>query len=625
MAARSAGIARRRAAVLAAAVVAAALARPAAAASHNLILFVPDGLRAAVVDAKSAPTFARVRDEGVDFVNSHALFPTFTTANASAFATGHLLGDTGDFSNTIFTGFALASAGGSMTPFLENDAVLREMNSHFGGNYLNELSILDAAQQAGWQTAAIGKRGPAAIQALAALGGSGTLIVDDGTGRTGGVPLAARWADAFRSAGLDLRAPGRGANGRPGNLDHPGTRVANVAQQRYFVDVTTRVVLPRFKASGKAFVLVFWSRDPDGTQHNQGDSPNKLVPGINGPTSAAAIRNADSNLAEILKALRALDLTATTDVVVAADHGFSTISKRSRTSAAAAGRYSDVTADELPPGFVAIDLAAALQRDDPRLKLFDAAGGRVVDWKAGQHPRRGTALIGRAAAQPAIVVVANGGSDLIYLPGDEPRKRLRRIVGILLGEDYVSGLFADAALGRPAGTLPLSAIGLAGSALTPRPALVVNFASTSTGCARPVRCAVEIADTGLQQGQGMHGSFSRADTWNFMAAVGPDFRRHYVDRMPASNADIAMTIAQILKLRLPHKGKLLGRVLGESLRGGEAAPFHRRTRVSARAPNGLRTVLKEQSVGATRYFDAAGFAGRSVGLPPLEFSRPDPH
>jgi len=29
-------------------------------------------------------------------------------------------------------------------------------------------------------------------------------------------------------------------------------------------------------------VLVFWSRDPDGTQHNQGDSLNQLVPGING-------------------------------------------------------------------------------------------------------------------------------------------------------------------------------------------------------------------------------------------------------------------------------------------------------------------------------------------------------
>ena len=37
-------------------------------------------------------------------------------------------------------------------------------------------------------------------------------------------------------------------------------------------------------------------------------------------------------------------------------------------------------------------------------------------------------------------------------------------------------------------------------------------------------CAVNVADTGLQQGQGMHGSFNRADTMNFMAAIGPDFQ-----------------------------------------------------------------------------------------------------
>jgi hypothetical protein len=28
----------------------------------------------------------------------------------------------------------------------------------------------------------------------------------------------------------------------------------------------------------------------------------------------------------------------------------------------------------------------------------------------------------------------------------------------------------------------------------------------------------------------MHGGFSRADTWNFMAAVGPDFKAAYVDQ-----------------------------------------------------------------------------------------------
>jgi hypothetical protein len=50
-----------------------------------------------------------------------------------------------------------------------------------------------------------------------------------------------------------------------GNATTPGTTVANVAQQDYFVDVTTKVVLPMFKARNKPFVLVFWSRDPDGT------------------------------------------------------------------------------------------------------------------------------------------------------------------------------------------------------------------------------------------------------------------------------------------------------------------------------------------------------------------------
>ncbi len=35
-------------------------------------------------------------------------------------------------------------------------------------------------------------------------------------------------------------------------------------------------------------------------------------------------------------------------------------------------------------------------------------------------------------------------------------------------------------------------------------------------------------------------------------------------------------------------------------------------------PGGLRTLLDEQSVGDTRYFDAAGFAGRTVGLAPTK-------
>jgi predicted AlkP superfamily pyrophosphatase or phosphodiesterase len=68
------------------------------ATPRNLILFVPDGLRALMVRPETAPAMAEVRDKGVNFKNPHSLFPTFTTANASAMATGHYLGDTGDFS-----------------------------------------------------------------------------------------------------------------------------------------------------------------------------------------------------------------------------------------------------------------------------------------------------------------------------------------------------------------------------------------------------------------------------------------------------------------------------------------------------------------------------------------------
>src|SRR6202035_5169247 len=102
---------------------------------------------------------------------------------------------------------------------------------------------------------------------------------------------------------LALATPSRGDNAKAGDARTPGTMVPNTAQQAYMADVATKVVLPMFKARNKPFVLVFWSRDPDGSQHNSGDSLNIVTPGINGPTSFAGIRNADNNLAQLRKAL----------------------------------------------------------------------------------------------------------------------------------------------------------------------------------------------------------------------------------------------------------------------------------------------------------------------------------
>jgi arylsulfatase A-like enzyme len=577
---------------------------------HNLILFVPDGLRGGIVNPQTAPAMAEVRDKGVNFKNSHSLFPTFTTANASAMATGHHLGDTGDFSNTIYTGYPVGAANATITPFLEADPVLHDVDEHFGGDYLNEETVLKLARAKGYSTAAIGKLGPTLIfdhTDKPGADGLHSIVIDDSTGGKDGVPLSEEMKAALAKADLPLAAPSRGDNGKTGDAKTPGTLVPNTAQQAYFADVASKIVLPMFKARNKPFVLVFWSRDPDGTQHNNGDSLNTITPGINGPTSLAGIKNADNNLAQLRKALDDLGLAATTNIMIAADHGFSTISKESKTSPSAKASYEDTPKDFLPMGFLAIDLAKALD-----LPLFDPndKNARVAE---NAHPKAGNGLLGQDPAKPDLVVATNGGSDLIYLPNRD--KRLAdRTINALLEQDYVSGLFVDDKLGRFPGTLPMSQVGLKGKAVTPNPSIVVNFRSYASGCEEPTNCSVEVADTVLRQGQGMHGSFGRGDTMNFMAAIGPDFKAGYVDPLPVSNADVGITITELLALHPVAAGGLTGRVISEALPNGITPKMANGSIVSKPAANGLQTIVKFQRVLSQRYFDVAGFPGRTVGL-----------
>ena len=256
---------------------------------------------------------------------------------------------------------------------------------------------------------------------------------------------------------------------------------------------------------------------------------------------------------------------------------------------------------------MALDLARGLN-----LPLIDPDDGyRAIG--ENEHTKNGNGLIGGDRNRPNVVVAANGGSDLIYIPEGD-KAMAKRIIDVLLTQDYVSGIFVDSKLGKLPGTLSLDDIALDGSAITPHPAIAISFRSFDTVCGEPVHCTVEVADTALQQGQGMHGSFGRGDTWNFMAIQGPDFKAQFVDPAPASNADIGRTIAQLMHLETSDKGKLVGRVLTETMPGGKIPEVSSRVVTSEPAANGLSTVLNMQQVGDTRYFDAAGFPGRTVGL-----------
>jgi len=75
-----------------------------------------------------------------------------------------------------------------------------------------------------------------------------------------------------------------------------------------------------------------------------------------------------------------------------------------------------------------------------------------------------------------------------------------------------------------------------------------------------------------------------------------------------------MTVTQLLGLHASAAGGLEGRVMSEALPNGITPKAAEGKLVSKPAANGLQTIVKYQRVLTQRYFDAAGFAGRTVGL-----------
>jgi hypothetical protein len=101
------------------------LAQAPQAPARNIIIFVADGLRYGSVTKDNMPNMYKLKTEGVDFTNSHSLFPTITMVNASAIATGHYVGDTGNFGNTLHTATPMQHAKGGTVVGLRTTACWR--------------------------------------------------------------------------------------------------------------------------------------------------------------------------------------------------------------------------------------------------------------------------------------------------------------------------------------------------------------------------------------------------------------------------------------------------------------------------------------------------------------------
>lgn len=113
----------------------------------------------------------------------------------------------------------------------------------------------------------------------------------------------------------------------------------------------------------------------------------------------------------------------------------------------------------------------------------------------------------------------------------------------------------------------------------------------------------------------MHGGFGREQTWNNMAAIGPDFKKNFIDPFPVGNVDIVPTLAHILSIDMPSTGSLRGRVTSEALAGNDAgahsgadaAKPEAKVQISSPAANGFRTILEYQEAHGVRYLDRACF------------------
>jgi hypothetical protein len=461
---------------------------------------------------------------------------------------------------------------------------------------------------------------PMTAPALARLRAEGVYFINSHTGD----PAAELTGSPLDS----LSAPAQYANVRVGFPTAAGSTITRESAATPSVDDIVRDVLPELKKGGKPFLLVYRLELPARVPPAGAGSASQTEDSDDPPAAMLALFDADAALAALENALKSLGLYETTNIVVAAEHGFSSVWKDSKSSVSLQYPGKKRPRDMLPPGFLAIDIVDALQVKDAGVVLFDPNDhGKIVDYTAGEYPSRGDAIIAVDPADPFVTIEAHGGYDLIYLPPDIPKAEARRRADIillaLLEQDYVGGLFVDEArLGKVRGALAVEHLGWSDAAGR-KPTIVVSFASASADCDRPMVCTWTVADTVQDSGETFHRAMNRATTSNFMAARGPDFQRRVVSRVPASSTDLMATVDELMGTHASQPQRGDARVLNEALRGHEkeAAPRVQELVVSSKASDdGWVVEVRYQLVGKTKYFDAAGIGGSTVGIP----ERPGP-
>lgn len=260
-------------------------------AGRFVLVVVVDGLRPDAITAEDTPTLFRLRAEGVDLVNSHAVFPTVTRVNAAAIATGTQPGTNGLVGNQMLV------------------AAVDERRAFDTGNYRNLLTLDEATGGRVLLAPTLAERLHARGLALAGVssGSTGSAFLLNPKSRAGIGTLVSGYLDpgkvvAYPAAVSETILARVG----PAPAKQPGAARFDAA-----VNWTQRVlreyVLPELAPA----VVINWLTEPDHSQHHVG---------VGSPAAREALRNSDREIGQVLAGLDA----ASTSVLVVSDHGFTT-------------------------------------------------------------------------------------------------------------------------------------------------------------------------------------------------------------------------------------------------------------------------------------------------------------
>lgn len=488
-----------------------------------VIVFVVDGLRPDSITLEDTPTLFRLRAEGVDFTDGHAVFPTVTRVNAAALATGTQPGTNGILGNQMY----VPAVDADRAFDTGNHRNLRTLEEATGGRLLQAPTLAERLHAHGLRLAAVssGSTGSAFLLSPKAPAGVGCLVngyLDPG--KTVGYPAAVSEAILGKLGPAPARQPGAA------RFDAPVAWTQRVLRE---------YVLPELRPA----VVLNWLTEPDHSQH---------MAGVGSPDAREALRHDDREIAQVLTALEALGLAASTDVLVTSDHGFTT-------------------------NTAGVDVARA---------LIDAG------LKAAPDSRD-------------VVLASSGQAMALHVEGHDP-ERIARLARCVQAQEWGGVVFtAGRGPGDPRGVVEGTfSLEVIHAANRERGAdLLFTFPWTSERNAFGVPGADRASVSGgARLYVSDHGSMSPWNVRNTLFACGPGFKRRTAVRVAAGIADLAPTILALLGL--PGGEDLDGRVLAEALGGGpDPEEVIEETRVHTVETGAYRAAIQVSQVAGRRYVD----------------------